>query len=65
MAWELDKKTYLCIIFPRQTDMADFGQTSEWRRDELIRAIEHSVERLALPELEALYYDMVSKDYIR
>lgn len=35
------------------------------RRDELIRTIEHSVERLTLGELESLYYDLVSKDYIR
>ena len=36
----------------------------ESRREELIRIISHSVERLTLPELEALYYDMVTKDYI-
>jgi hypothetical protein len=43
-----------------------FGTSDEeQRRDELIRTIEHSVEKLRLPELEALYYDMVSKDYIR
>ena len=35
------------------------------RKVELIRIIEHSVERLSLAELEALYYDLVSKDYIR
>lgn len=35
------------------------------RKTELIRIIEHSVERLSLAELEALYYDLVSKDYIR
>lgn len=35
------------------------------RKAELIRVIEHSVERLSLAELEALYYDLVSKDYIR
>lgn len=45
--------------------MADFTQKDEWRRDELVRMIEHSVQRLSLQELEALYYDMVSKDYIR
>jgi hypothetical protein len=38
---------------------------SELRKQELIRTLEHSIERLALPELEALYYDMVAKDYIR
>ncbi|MCR5130302.1 MAG: hypothetical protein K6C10_02430 [Prevotella sp.] len=41
-----------------------FGQTDEFRRDELIRIIEHSVEQLTLPELEALYYDMSTKNYI-
>ncbi len=35
------------------------------RKAELIRIIEHSVERLSLAELEALYYDLASKDYIR
>ena len=35
------------------------------RKAELIRIIEHAVERLSLAELEALYYDLVSKDYIR
>lgn len=42
-----------------------FGADEESRRDELIRIIEHSVEQLSLGELEALYYDLVSKDYIR
>ena len=35
------------------------------RKAELVRIIEHEVERLSLAELEALYYDLVSKDYIR
>jgi hypothetical protein len=42
-----------------------FGADDESRRDELIRTIEHSVEQLRLAELEALYYDLVAKDYIR
>ena len=37
----------------------------EMRREELVRTIELSVARLTLGELEALYYDMVAKDYIR
>ena len=41
-----------------------FTQSEEGRRDELIRIIEHSVEKLTLPELEALYYDMTTKCYI-
>ena len=41
-----------------------FGQSEDFRRDELIRKIEHSVENLTLQELEALYYDMATKNYI-
>ena len=36
----------------------------DFRRDELIRIVEHSVEKLTLAELEALYYDMTTKNYI-
>ena len=36
----------------------------DFRREELIRIIEHSVEKLTLAELEALYYDMTTKSYI-
>ena len=39
-------------------------QSDDYRRDELIRIIEHSVEKLTLAELEALYYDMTTKSYI-
>ena len=38
--------------------MNKFTQSEDYRRDELIRIIEHSVEKLTLAELEALYYDM-------
>ena len=31
--------------------MAHFGQSDDFRRDELIRIIEHSVEKLTLQEL--------------
>ena len=41
-----------------------FGQSEEYRREELIRVIENSVEKLTLQELEALYYDMSTKNYI-
>ena len=44
--------------------MAHFRQSDDYRRDELIRVIEHSVEKLMLQELEALYYDMSTKNYI-
>ena len=39
-------------------------QSEEYRREELIRIIERSVENLTLQELEALYYDMTTKNYI-
>ena len=35
-----------------------FGQSDDFRREELIRIIEHSVENLTLQELEALYNDL-------
>ena len=38
--------------------------SEEYRREELIRKIEHSVENLTLQELEALYYGMATKNYI-
>ena len=41
-----------------------FGQSDDFRREELIRVIEHSEEKLILQELEALYYDMSTKNYI-
>ena len=44
--------------------MNKFTQSEDYRRDELIRIIEHSVEKLTLAELEALYYDMSTKSYI-
>ncbi|MBR5989023.1 MAG: hypothetical protein IK003_05840 [Prevotella sp.] len=40
------------------------GQNDDFRREELIRVIERSVENLTLQELEALYYDMSTKNYI-
>ncbi len=41
-----------------------FTQSEEYRREELVRIIEHAVENLTLQELEALYYDMSTKNYI-
>ena len=40
------------------------GQSEEYRREELIRIIEQSVEKLTLPDLEALHYEMITKNYI-
>lgn len=46
----------------------DFNKThyssDEFRRDELIKSIEHAVNELTLEELEALHYDMMTKNYI-
>lgn len=46
----------------------DFGNTithaDDYRREELIRTIEHAIAKLTLQELEALYYDMSTKNYI-
>lgn len=44
--------------------MAHFEQSEAYRREELIRLIENSVEKLTLQELEALYYDMSTRSYI-
>lgn len=41
-----------------------FTRSDEYRRDELIRIIERTIEKLTLAELEALYYDMTTKSYI-
>ena len=41
-----------------------FSQSEEYRREELIRVIEHALEKLTVQELEALYYDMSTKNYI-
>jgi hypothetical protein len=43
----------------------NFSIDSDNRRDELIRVIEHAVSQLSLEQLEALYYDMLIKDYIK
>ena len=41
-----------------------FGQDKDLRRDELLGIIERSLQQLTLQELEALYYDMSTKNYI-
>ena len=53
--------------FKSLSDMAytgRFGQSNDYRKEEPIRIIEHSVENLPLQKLEALYYDMSTKNYI-
>ena len=41
-----------------------FEQTEEVQRDELIRKIESSVKSMSLRELEALYYELSTKNHI-
>ena len=55
---------YTSRFFASKANKFERGQSEEYRREELIRKIEHSVENLTLQELEALYYDMATKNYI-
>ena len=41
-----------------------YNSSDEYRRDELIRRIERALSNLTLDELEALHYDMITKNYI-
>ena len=41
-----------------------YSLSDDFRREELVRNIEHAISRLTLQELEALYYDMSTKSYI-
>jgi hypothetical protein len=37
---------------------------NDYRREQLMKTIEHAVEHMSLSELEALSYDMFTKGYI-
>lgn len=37
---------------------------SDYKRDQLIRKIEHAVEGMTLKELEAVAYDLFTKGYL-
>ena len=52
------------VLASKASRWAERGQSEDYRREELIRKIEHSLESLTLQELEALYYDMSTKNYI-
>ena len=39
------------------------SDNEDFKREELIRKIEHAVENMTLSELEALSYDMFTKGY--
>ena len=45
-------------------DFAHFNSTGDNRREEIIRNLEYAVAKLTLGELEALYYDMLTKGLI-
>ncbi len=47
------------IVKLKHLDMND----EEYRREELIREIERRVERMTLRQLEALQYELETKDY--
>jgi hypothetical protein len=45
-------------------DFNRYRQNS-YSRDELIRSIENIIRKLNDKELEALYYDIITKDYVK
>lgn len=47
------------MLYPGKYEDAD-----ELHREELLQAIERSLKNMTLQELEALYYDMSTKNYI-
>ena len=51
-------------LFNDRDYLPETYQMDDEEREELIRKIENSVEKLTLQELEALYYDMSTKNYI-
>ena len=60
-----------CVIFaldglliePLKQIVPDNMNDEEYRREELIREIEHRVEQMTLRQLEALQYELETKDY--
>lgn len=48
----------------KMTKFQRFEQDQELRREELIRNIEYSISQLSVAELESLYYDMMTKQYM-
>ena len=54
----LSQKTWWIMDFYNR-----YRPSDEHRREELIRKIEAAVNSLTLEELEALHYDMLTKNY--
>ena len=46
-------------------DFNRYSQISKYSREELLHIIGHSLEQLSDAELESVYYDMLTKDYIK
>ncbi len=44
--------------------MEKLTDTEEYKRDQLIRKIEHAIEHRKLSELEAVSYDLFVKGYL-
>jgi protein-arginine kinase len=51
------------LIEPLKQIVPDIMNDEEYRREELIREIEHRVEQMTLRQLEALQYELETKDY--
>jgi phosphopantetheine adenylyltransferase len=58
----LGKKSDKIIVYVTMDFYKKYG-SSDSRRDELIKKIEAAVNNLTLEELEALHYDMMTKNY--
>lgn len=60
------QNTYLRrrLTYFAMSQFQPFSQSDDYRREQLIRTIEHALEKLTIQELEALYYDMSTKNYI-
>ena len=43
---------------------ADYEDDNDYKREELIKKIEHALGQMTLKELEALSYDMFTKGYL-
>ena len=59
----LQMETLNIFITMNHFKHAGLNEDSDYKRDEIIRKIEHAVERMTLKELEALSYDMFTKGY--
>ena len=68
VAHQIQNVIFKQYFFMRQSEIKDFDKaynsSDEYRREELIKRIEHALSNLTLDELEALHYDMITKNYI-